>query len=130
MEHKITMPEEGTLDFALMYIPSESVYYEIANMTELMEHARKLRVYPVSPNTLYAHLQVLLLSFQGKEMEKKTQDVMRILKSVGRDFEKFEEQYGVMSRHISNAYNSTSTLGSMMNQLGQKLDQTKMLGEG
>ena len=62
-------------------------------------------------------------------MEKKTQDVMRILKSVGRDFEKFEEQYGVMSRHISNAYNSTSTLGSMMNQLGQKLDQTKMLGE-
>jgi DNA recombination protein RmuC len=124
---KYILPEEGTLDFALMYIPSESVYYEIANLTELMEFARKARVYPVSPNTLYAHLQVLLLSFQGKELEKKSQDVMRILKSIGRDFEKFEEQYGVMNRHITNAYNSTTSLGTMMNQLGQKLDRTKML---
>ncbi|KKS90125.1 MAG: hypothetical protein UV63_C0006G0028, partial [Microgenomates group bacterium GW2011_GWC1_43_11] len=72
---KYILPEEGTMDFALMYIPSESVYYEIVNMTEVMEIARKSRVYPVSPNTLYAHLQVLLLSFQGKELEQKSQEV-------------------------------------------------------
>ena len=48
------------MDFALMYIPSEAVYYEAVNVQELSNYARKLRVYPVSPNTLYAHLQVLL----------------------------------------------------------------------
>ena len=67
---KYILPEEGTMDFALMYIPSEAVYYEIVNMNELMEFARKQRVYPVSPNTLYAHLQVLLLSFQGKDRSR------------------------------------------------------------
>ncbi|MBI3576481.1 DNA recombination protein RmuC [Candidatus Gottesmanbacteria bacterium] len=55
---KYILPEEGTMDFALMYIPSESVYYEIANMNELMDFARRARVYPVSPNTLYAYGKV------------------------------------------------------------------------
>jgi len=62
ISRKYILPEEGTMDFALMYIPSESVYYEIATIEELMEFSRRNRVYPVSPNTLYAHLQVLLSS--------------------------------------------------------------------
>jgi DNA recombination protein RmuC len=126
---KYILPQEGTLDFALMYIPAESVYYEIVNNTDLMEQARRLRVYPVSPNTLHAHLQVLLLSFEGKELEKKTQDIMRILKSIANDFDKFQEQYAVTSRHITNAYNSTTSLGTIINQLGQKIGQTKMLNK-
>ena len=63
---KYILPEEGTMDFALMYVPSESVYYEVVNQTELMEHARRSRVYVVSPSTLYAHLQTILLSFDQK----------------------------------------------------------------
>src|SRR3989344_4472555 len=71
ISRKYILPEEGTMDFALMYIPSEAVYYEVVNIQELSNYARKLRVYPVSPNTLYAHLQVLLLSFEGKDLESK-----------------------------------------------------------
>lgn len=127
ISRKYISPDDGTLDFALMYIPSESVYYEIANNTDLMDYTRRMRVYPVSPNTLYAHLQVLLLSFEGKELEKKSQSVMRLLKSITHDFEKFQEQYGVTSRHITNAYNSTNSLGTLLNQLGQRIGQTKML---
>ena len=52
-----------------MYIPSEPVYYEIANIPDLTDFARQNRVYPVSPNTLYAHLQTILLSFEGKKIE-------------------------------------------------------------
>ena len=63
---KYILPDEGTMDFALMYIPSESVYYEVVNIRELSVAARNSRVYPVSPNTLYAHLQVLLQSFSGQ----------------------------------------------------------------
>ena len=61
------------MDFALMYIPSESVYYEIVNQIEVLDYARKARVYMVSPSTLYAHLQTILVSFEGKKIERKGQ---------------------------------------------------------
>ncbi len=127
---KYILPEEGTMDFALMYIPSEAVYYEIANLNELMEYARKLRVYPVSPNTLYAHLQVLLLSFQGKDLEQKSKQVFQLLRAIQKDYAKVEEGMGVLGRHVSNAYNSMSSVGSSFTLLGQKLSQTQNLGEG
>lgn len=124
---KYILPEEGTMDFALMYIPSEAVYYEIANMNDLMDYARKLRVYPVSPNTLYAHLQVLLLSFQGKELEQKSREVFKLLRAIQKDYGKVEENLGVLGRHINNAYNSMNSVSSTFNLLGQKLSQTQTL---
>ena len=126
---KYILPEEGTMDFALMYIPSESVYYEIANMEEVMEYARKQRVYPVSPNTLYAHLQVLLLSFQGKDLEQKSRQVFQLLRAIQKDYGKVEENIGVLGRHINNAYNSMSGVSSTFGLLGQKLSQTQTLGD-
>ena len=118
------------MDFALMYIPSEAVYYEIANLNELMEYARKLRVYPVSPNTLYAHLQVLLLSFQGKDLEQKSKQVFQLLRAIQKDYGKVEENLGVLGRHVNNAYNSMSSVSSSFSLMGQKLSQPKTLGEG
>ena len=117
------------MDFALMYIPSESVYYEIANMEEVMEYARKQRVYPVSPNTLYAHLQVLLLSFQGKDLEQKSRQVFQLLRAIQKDYGKVEENIGVLGRHINNAYNSMSGVSSTFGLLGQNLSQTQTLGD-
>lgn len=125
---KYILPEEGTMDFALMYIPSESVYYEIANMNDLMEYARKMRVYPVSPNTLYAHLQVLLLSFQGKELEQKSRQVFQLLRAIQKDYGKIEENLGVLGRHIGNAYNQMSNVSQSFTLMGQKLSQTQVLG--
>ena len=122
---KYILPEEGTMDFALMYIPSESVYYEIANLNELMDFARRNRVYPVSPNTLYAHLQVLVLSFQGKELEQKSREVFRLLRAIQKDYEKTGEQLGTLGRHIGNAYNTMSTVSGAFAVLGQKLTKTQ-----
>ncbi|OGG11635.1 hypothetical protein A2Z00_01085 [Candidatus Gottesmanbacteria bacterium RBG_13_45_10] len=126
---KYILPEEGTLDFALMYIPSESVYYEIANLNELMEYARSLRVYPVSPNTLYAHLQVLLLSFQGKDLEQKSREIFRLLRAIQKDYGKVEDNLSTLGKHITNAYNGMSSVNGAFQVMGQKLTQTKILGE-
>lgn len=125
ISRKYILPEEGTMDFALMYIPSESVYYEIATIEELMDFARRNRVYPVSPNTLYAHLQVLLLSFQGKELEQKSREVFRLLRAIQKDYEKTGEQLGVLGRHIGNAYNTMSSVSGSFDVLGQKLSKTQ-----
>jgi len=124
---KYVLPEEGTLDFALMYIPSESVYYEIANMNELMEYTRDFRIYPVSPNTLYAHLQVLLLSFQGKDLEQKSREIFRLLRAIQKDYGKIEENLSTLGKHITNAYNGMSSVSGAFQSLGQKLSRTNQI---
>ena len=126
---KYILPEEKTLDFALMYIPSEAVYYEVVNIPELSNYARKARVYPVSPNTLYAHLQVLLLSFEGKEMETKSREVFRILRAVQKDYEKVEGELATLQKHVNSAYNKMGDVFGSFGRLGNKIDRTKNLGE-
>ena len=126
---KYILPEEGTMDFALMYIPSEAVYYEVVNVQELSNFARRLRVYPVSPNTLYAHLQVILVSFEGKDLETKSREVFRILRAIHKDYSKVEENLGVLQKHLTNAFNMMGNVFSSFTQLGQKISQTKNLGD-
>lgn len=129
ISHKYILPEEGTMDFALMYIPSEAVYYEVVNIQELSNFARRLRVYPVSPNTLYAHLQVLLLSFEGKDLELKSREVFRILRGMHKDYEKVEENLNVLQKHLTNAYNMIGNVFSSFSQLGRKISSTQNIGE-
>jgi len=127
---KYILPEEGTMDFALMYIPSEAVYYEVVNIQELSNFARKLRVYPVSPNTLYAHLQVILVSFEGKDLETKSREVFRILRAVQKDYSKVEGNLGILQKHLTNAFNMMGNVFSSFTQLGQKISSTQSLGGG
>ncbi len=124
---KYILPSEGTMDFALMYIPSESVYYEIVNQIEVLDYARKARVYMVSPSTLYAHLQTILLSFEGKKIESKSKELFTLLRSMQIDYEKIEENMSTLGKHINNAYAQFGNVLSGFSNLGQKLNSTKHL---
>lgn len=126
---KYILPEEGTVDFAIMYVPSESVYYEIVNLPDVMDYTRRARVYPVSPTTLYAHLRVILMSFEGKKIEQRARSVLSSIHAIQKDYEKVDTVMSVLGRHINNAYNSMSSLASGFSQLGQKLTSAQMLGE-
>lgn len=126
---KYILPAEGTMDFALMYIPSESVYYEVVNQTEIMEHARKSRVYTVSPSTLYAHLQTILLSFEGKKIETRSKEVFRLLRALQIDYEKVEENMQTLGKHLTNASSQFHNVSTGFLQFGQKLNNTKNLEE-
>ena len=117
------------MDFALMYIPSESVYYEVVNSRELLNLAQKSRVYPVSPSTLYSHLQTILLSFEGQKIEQKARAVFGMLRAVQKDYEKVEENMSVLQRHLNNAYNMMGNVMSGFNRLGQKIASTNQLEE-
>lgn len=127
---KYILPEEGTMDFALMYIPSESVYYEVVNDTELLKLAQESRVYPVSPTTLYAHLQTILLSFEGQKIESKAKRVFVMLRAIQKDYSKVEDNLSVLQRHMNNAYNMMSSVLTSFTQLGQKITSTQSLGNG
>lgn len=127
---KYILPEEGTADFALMYIPSESVYYEVATTEDIMTVARTTRVYPVSPNTLHAHLQLILVSFQGRELEQKSREVFRLLKAIHKDYTRIDEQLGIVNRHVVNAYNAVNILTTGVASLGSKIQGSTNLGIG
>jgi len=126
---KYILPSEGTMDFALMYIPSESVYYEIVNQIEVLDYARRSRVYMVSPSTLYAHLQTILLSFEGKKIESKSKELFTLLRSIQIDYEKIDENMATLGKHINNAYSQFGNVLSGFSNLGQKLNSTKNLGD-
>lgn len=127
---KYILPDEGTMDFALMYVPSESVYYEVVNNTDIMEYAQKNRIYIVSPSTLYAHLQTILLSFQGRKMESQSRDVLRLLQALQIDYGKIDENLGVLGKHLNNASSQFSQVTSGFSQLGKKLTSIKSLESG
>lgn len=126
---KYILPEEGTMDFALMYVPSESVYYEVVNLTEVMNYAKRSRVYIVSPSTLYAHLQTILLSFEGKRIETKSKEVFRMLRAIQIDYEKIQENMGVLGRHLGNASSQFANVSSTFSQLGNKLTSAQVVEE-
>ncbi len=124
---KYILPEEGTMDFALMYVPSEGVYYELVQLVDLMDYSRKVRVYPVSPSTLYAHLQTILLSFEGKKSESKSKEVFKLLRAIQGDYEKIDGNLGILGGHIKNTYNQMDRVVSSFSLLGQKLESTRNL---
>ena len=124
---KYILPDEGTMDFALMYVPSENVFYEIVNEDEILEYAKNKRVYVVSPSTLYAHLQTILLSFEGKKIESKAKEIFKLLRSMQTDYSKTNEAMDVLSKHITNASNQMANVNKTFSQIGQKLNSTKYL---
>lgn len=126
---KYILPDEGTMDFALMYVPSESVYYEIVNTNDIMEYARKNRVYIVSPSTLYAHLQTILLSFEGKKIEARSKEVFRLLRGLQTDYGKVDENLQTLGKHLTNASSQFINVTSGFSLIGRKLQTTKQLEE-
>lgn len=126
---KYILPDEGTMDFALMYIPSESVYYELVGMEDILAYAREARVYLVSPTTLYAHLQTILLSFEGKKIETRSREVFQLLRALVIDYEKVNDSLDVLGKHITNASGQYHNVIKGFFTLGQKLESTKRLEE-
>lgn len=130
ISQKYILTDEGTIDYALMYVPSEAVYYEIVNDTELFEYAASRRILPVSPTTFYAYLRAILMSFEGQKIEAKAREVVSSIRAIQKDYAKVEDNLSTLQRHLNNAYNMMTNVFSTFTQLGQKISSTQSLGEG
>ena len=105
---KYIRPQEGTFDFALMYIPSESVYYEIlTNDTqkgyELFDYAMKSRVIPVSPNTFYAYLMAIVYGLKGMKIEEQAESIIKKISGIQKSFTDLTEEIATLGKHLTNA---------------------------
>lgn len=130
ISRKYILTEEGTVDYALMYVPSEAIYYEIANDEDLFDYASGRRVLPVSPTTFYAYLKAILMSFEGQKIEAQAKEILSSLRAIGKDYEKTEENLGILQKHLTNAYNMMNNVFTSFGSLGQKIASTSKLGSG
>ncbi len=126
---KYILVSEGTVDYALMYIPSESVYYEILQDSDLYDYCGKKRVLPVSPLSFYAYMKAILMSFEGQRIQTKAKEILEILRAIKKDYEKTDEAFSVLNKHITNAYNQTAQVSKSFVSLGQKLTSTHLIPE-
>ncbi len=109
---KYILPQENTFDFALMYIPSEGVFHEALEDTATVEYARNKKVYMVSPNTLYHHLQIILIALRGQQVNEVAEKLLHMVAGIQQESDKFGRNLGVLSNHIKNAGNTMGTVAN------------------
>lgn len=124
---KYILVHEGTSDYALMYIPFESIYYEIINDADLYEYAGSKRVLPVSPMSFYAYMKAILMSYEGQKIQTQAKEILVILQGMKKDYEKADESLGVLNKHVTNAYNQMFQVTKTVSQLGQKISSTRSI---
>jgi len=127
---KYIVPNEGTYDFALLYIPAENVYYETITKDDsfgeekgILNYALKKKVIPVSPNSFYAYLQVIVLGLKGLQVEKDAQKILALLASLKKDLGGFQEDFQLVGRHITNAMNKFEEARRRLDKFNFKLEQ-------
>lgn len=127
---KYIRPEENTLDFALMYVPAENVYYEIlvgAEDESLMTFALDRRVNLVSPNTFHAFLQALVRGLNGLRVEQNAKEMLARMGQIEREFEKFRQEFDVLGTHVGRAKNKYDDVDRLADRLSSRLSMS--LGE-
>ncbi len=127
---KYILPQEGTVDFALMYVPSESIAYEIVvNTPEILDYAHESRVVVVSPNQFNHYLKVVMIGLEGKKIEEQAQFILRSLRSIQQDTKKFGEEFRVLVSHLNNAKTKADSAQNAFSQLSNKIETVQTLGE-
>ena len=125
---KYILPDEHTFDYALMFVPSEGVYYELL-MTEdskhgpLDEYCRGKRVFPVSPNTLYAFLSAVAVSLQGQRIEENARHLFAGLAGLKKQIESFADIYERLGTHLRHAQQSYEDADSRFGKARNSLEQ-------
>lgn len=123
--NKYIRPGEGTYDFAFMYLPAETVYYEIAcgGTGELHQYALAKRVFPVSPATFHAYLTMIVIGLRGLQIEQHAQEVMAYCGQLAKDFSRFKDDFDVVGKHIGNAQGKYSEAERRLAKFEARLEQ-------
>lgn len=125
---KYIRPQDGTMDFALMFIPSEAIFYDLiinqvgavkVNTEELIQYAAKKRVNIVSPNSFYAFLQVILQGLKQTQFEKNIHTTIKQIEELGRHFSAYHEYYKKLGSALRVSVNHYNIGNKEFNKMGK-----------
>ena len=124
---KYIVADEGTLDFAMMFVPSESVYYELLMSADhkgmsVDEYCRSKKIVAVSPNTLYAHLCVISMGMRGMQIEENAKQLSDHLRGMRTQLDKFTESFEKVGKHLKDAQQSYNEADKRYDKASNTLD--------
>lgn len=122
---KYIQPQEGTYDFALMYVPAENVYYEAVMRGDeagaLYALALSKKVIPVSPTTFYAYLMALAYGLKGLQVEKQAASIREGLTHLAMDMERIRDPLGRLGTQLRHSQSNYELLRRAMDRFGDRL---------
>ncbi len=137
IQSKYIKPDEGTFDFALMYVPAENVYYEtilkddaFAEEKGIFNYSIEKRVIPVSPNSFYAYLQVILMGLKGFKIEEKAREMFGYISRLSGDFDRFRKDFELIGTHLSRSRSSYEAAEKKLLKLDSGIERITSLEEG
>jgi len=119
---KYIRPDEGTYEFAMLYVPAEAVYQEILHQDgddglDLFHYALTRRVVPVSPQSFFAYLQVVVLGLRGLSIEGRAKEILERLGLIRNRLDRFSDSFDVTVRHLGNAHRQAEEAGRRLAHL-------------
>ncbi|MEK7506952.1 MAG: DNA recombination protein RmuC [Patescibacteria group bacterium] len=136
---KYILPSESTTDFALMYVPAETVYYEVINNikeADVPAYARNKKVFLVSPNTFGLSISAIMHWLKDVQLSRQTKEIMKRLERIAVDGRKLGDDFRKLGNYISNAQgafeSSDKRLGLMLDrvenviEVGEKEELNKL----
>ncbi len=124
---KYILPQEGTVDFALMYVPSEPIYYEITlNHPEIIDYSYSKKVYFVSPNSFYYLLKIIMVGLEGARIEEGAKKILEKMKAIQQEALKCDGELSVLLSHIDHTKSASDRTRS---RFGRLLEKIERLGE-
>lgn len=112
---------EGTTSVALMYLPSETLWYEVVQNRELSEQLAKLSVFPVSPNTLMMALHAISLTYKWYRVAAGFEETRRELAAAQRSFDFFQKQFEGLGRSLQKAQDAYSTASTHLGRYQNRI---------
>jgi len=131
---KYIKPHKGTSNFALMFIPSESIYYEtiseknfLGEPCAIYEYARNNKVIPVSPNTFYAFLQIVIMGIRNIDIIKSAKKLQEALVKIERNFKRFYSKYEDIGTNLEKAQAAYKVGDAHIKRFKDNIDTTIQL---
>jgi DNA recombination protein RmuC len=115
-----------TLDFAIMYLPSETAFLEVISDPAVHSAIKGMKVIPASPNFLFAYIQAIAMGFRGLAVAERADEIIREIDQMKTGFEKMRKSFETMGAHMDNAMKQYNETWKQVGKYGASLNSLKV----